>query len=294
MKKKLHFCSYLKSNRGGIVIEFIFCTPVVCLFLYGLIHINSYFDKEQRILIVSRSMGFSSNQNQIQTVYQKDIDFKADTQLDESRFFEDKLTYKQEKSSTVISDAKSYLDDFSLSRVITEFIKGFDNRMEHTVVESRRKNNEEYKDSVEFVAEKTLKLDQTNPKLADPMVLTHNVFSVLDTGFLDNDTYNRLAVLYWALGLTSKWGSDYVDKCMMVFKPYTSCNGVNSLWVTISAIASAKAVGEVFSLGTIAITEDVISVFAEEIIDMILESAIGKISDYLENSVFGDSYSNKS
>lgn len=294
MIKKLYFNNYFKSHRGGAVIEFIFCTPVVCLFLYGLIHINSYFDKEQRILVLSRSMGFSSNQNQIQSVYQKDLEFKADTQLDESRFFEDKLTYKKEKSSVLVSDAKSYLDDFGISRVITGFIQGFDNRMEHTVVESKRKNSEDYDDSVEYVAEKNLKLDQTNPKLVDPIVLTQNVFSLLDTGFLDNDTYNKLAVLYWALGLTSKWGSDYVDKCMMVFKPYTSCNGTNSLWVTITTIASAKAVGEFFSFGTMAVAEDFISMFAEEIIDMILESAIGKISDYLENSVFGDTGYNKS
>ena len=275
--------NYFLSNKGSGVIEFVFCTPIICLFMYGFIYINSYFDKEQRMAVVARSQGFSYSQDISNTIYEKDFEFKKDSVSNETKFFDDLVKYQKKKHRTVLQDAKSFLSDFGLGRLGTEFIKMVDNRMDSTTITFTRK--EEDQDSVEYIAYTNLQLD-----LKNRISMNVKTFSLLDTGYMDNSTYNKLSIMYWALGRSSQWGSKYIDECLMSFKPYTDCNGFNSLWGTITAIAVAKAAAEVSTFGVAAVIEDVVSYFAEEIIDKILESAIGKISDYLENSVFQGSY----
>ena len=275
---------YFLSNKGSGVIEFVLCAPIICLFLYGFIYINSYFDKEQRMTVLSRSQGFSHSQEQSDKIYKNDFDFKQNNNIREDQFFDDTIKFDSKRHSLKITDTwKEYIPSIGqgigLGVLGVKYVQTQDKTMDVTKMSSVRVG-EEY-GSAEQTAYKYLGLEDLKPGN-----LNFEVYSLLDTGFLNDKYYTNLTPLYWIIGARSQWGTSYIDDCLMKYRPYTACNGVNTLWEVIDGIAAAKASAEVTTFGAVAVVETVVSYLADEVVDMVLDSAIGKITDYLERKVY--------
>ena len=273
--------NYLLTNRGGALLEFIFCSPVIFFLMYGLIYINSYFDKQQRMTILVRSQGFSQSQQQSDEILKKDIEFKRESHLDESLLFEDRVKYGLDEGVYNLLSVSNLttVQDVGIGRIGVEYVKNQkDRRINTTLIASTRKDDDSY--TVEDMASR-----HVDYSFASNAVLNNRIFSSLDSGFLDEKSYDKLSAFYYVMGTASSWGSQYIDECLMKFSPYTSCNGTNVVWIKIATISAGKTVGEIFSLGVGTVISMGASIIVDGMVDKVFDSAIGKAREYFEELV---------
>ncbi len=275
---------YFLSNRGGVLVEFVLCTPVICLFMYGFVYLNSYFDKAHRMEILARAEGFSDSQDQSNDMMKKDFKYKKDKGVDESRFFNDKAVYREGKLdvSSFSKDVKGNLEDHGYGRIISETVRKVkDKRMEVVTLSSIRKEEDE--ETVEGMAYKYI---DPQSQMIRPGTMINEVYSVLDTGFLDDKAYNDLLTpLYFVVGSGTGWGSRYIDNCMMNFKFQTDCNGTNHLFDIIVSIKLMKLGKEISTKGAYLITEAGFKPIIDPMIDSVMNSVITKVSSYFEDKL---------
>lgn len=273
--------NYLLTNRGGALLEFIFCSPVIFFLMYGLIYINSYFDKQQRMTILARSQGFSQSQQQSDEIFKKDIEFKQGSHLDESLLFEDRVKYGLGEGSYKLLSVSNLatVRDIGLGRLGVEYVKNQkDRRINTTLITSTRKDDDSY--TVEDMASR-----HVDYSFASNAALNNRVFSSLDSGFLDEKSYDKLSAFYYVMGTASGWGSQYIDECLMKFKRKTSCNGTNIVWIETAAISGGKSIFEVFTFGGGTAASIGASILVDKILNKIFDTGIGKAKQYFEELV---------